>query len=106
MAYSPSRMTFVEEADPADLVRDVQWLVRELPLFRDLDPALLDALSDVIEWLALPGGMTLFEDGDLPDALYFVVNGTLGAYQTTPDGYRRLVGRITSGETVGGLVAL
>jgi NTE family protein len=101
MAYSPASMNFVEEADPTALVRDVQWLVRELPLFRDLDPTLLDALTDVIEWLALPGGTTLFDDGDLPDALYFVVNGTLGAYQTTPDGYRRLVGRITSGETVG-----
>jgi NTE family protein len=96
-------MTFNDEdsADPAALVRDVQWLARELPLFRDLDPALLDALTDAIEWLGLPGGMTLFDDGDLPDALYFVVNGTLGAYQTTPDGHRRLVGRITSGETVG-----
>lgn len=96
-------MAFNEEdgADPAALVRDVQWLARELPLFRDLDPALLDALTEAIEWLALPGGMTLFDDGDLPDALYFVVNGTLGAYQMTPDGHRRLVGRITSGETVG-----
>jgi NTE family protein len=96
-------MAFNEEdgVDPAALVRDVQWLARELPLFRDLDPALLDALTDAIEWLALPGGTTLFEDGDLPDALYFVVNGTLGAYQMTPDGHRRLVGRITSGETVG-----
>jgi NTE family protein len=96
-------MAFHEEdgTDPAALVRDVQWLARELPLFRDLDPALLDALTEAIEWLALPGGTTLFDDGDLPDALYFVVNGTLGAYQMTPDGHRRLVGRITSGETVG-----
>jgi NTE family protein len=96
-------MTFNDEdsADPSALVRDVQWLARELPLFRDLDPALLDALTEAIEWLALPGGTILFDDGDLPDALYFVVNGTLGAYQTTPDGHRRLVGRITSGETVG-----
>lgn len=90
-----------DSADPAALVRDVQWLARELPLFRDLDPALLDALTDAIEWLALPGGTTLFDDGELPDALYFVVNGTLGAYQTTPDGHRRLIGRVTSGETVG-----
>src|ERR1044071_8861682 len=96
-------MAFNEDdsADPATLVRDVQWLARELPLFRDLDPALLDALTDAIEWLALPGGTTLFDDGELPDALYFVVNGTLGAYQTTPDGHRRLIGRVTSGETVG-----
>ena len=44
---------------------------------------------------ALRGG------GDPPDALYFVVSGSLGAYATSTEGHRRLVGRITAGETVG-----
>jgi len=88
-------------ADTVAGARDVQWLARQLPLFRDLDAELLDALIQSIEWLALPGGTTLFEAGDMPDALYFVLNGSLGAYAMTPDGHRRLVGRIASGETVG-----
>jgi NTE family protein len=98
---SPPMSFNVADRNDEEGARDVQELVRELPLFRDLDQRLKDALIETIEWFALPGGTTLFEDGDTPDALYFVINGSLGAYQTTPDGFRRLVGRIASGETVG-----
>ena len=57
--------------------------------------------SNEIEWFALPGGTTLFEAGDPPDALYCVVSGSLGAYAQSPEGHRRLVGRVMAGETVG-----
>jgi NTE family protein len=94
-------MSFDDVDESGVVVRDIRHLVRELPLFRDLDAVLVGELTDAIEWLTLPGGVTLFEDGDVPDALYFVINGSLGAYQVTPDGHRRLVGRVTSGESVG-----
>jgi NTE family protein len=94
-------MSFDDVDGSAITVRDIRHLVRELPLFHDLDAALVAELTDAIEWFTLPGGVTLFEDGDAPDALYFVINGSLGAYQVTPDGHRRLVGRVTSGESVG-----
>jgi NTE family protein len=81
--------------------RDVQWLVHKLPIFQGLDPVLLDAIASEIEWFALPGGVTLFEAGDEPDAFYCVISGCLGAYAVSTDGYRRLVGRIAAGETVG-----
>jgi NTE family protein len=76
-------------------------LVRSLPLFQELDAATLDAIGAEIELFALPGGTTLFDVGDAPDALYFVISGALGAYTPMPNGHRRLVGRIMSGETVG-----
>ncbi len=82
--------------------RDAQWLVRTLPVFEGLDRPLLDALANAIEWFALPGGQTLFDAGDPPDGLYFVVSGSLGAYTPAPQhGSRRLVGRAMTGETVG-----
>lgn len=87
--------------EPAVEMRDLRSLVRDLPLFQGLDPELLEELTGAMEWFALPGGITLFEDGDAPDAMYFVINGCLGAYQLTPDGHRRLVGRVASGESVG-----
>jgi NTE family protein len=80
---------------------DVQSLVRNLPLFAGLDDALLEAIVAEVEWFSLPGGLTLFEAGDPPDALYLVVSGNLGAYRTSTEGHRRLVGNITAGETVG-----
>ena len=76
-------------------------LVRGLPLFQELDEATLEAIGNEIELFALPGGTTLFELGEAPDALYFVISGALGAYAPTADGHRRLVGRIMAGETVG-----
>lgn len=80
---------------------DVHAFVRSLPIFAGLDVALLDAITTEIQWLAVPGGMTLFEAGEPPDALYVVVSGSLGAYAPSPAGHRRLVGRIMTGETVG-----
>jgi NTE family protein len=80
---------------------DVPSLVRKLPLFTGLDDVLLEAIVAEVEWFSLPGGMTLFEAGDPPDALYLVVSGNLGAYRTSVEGHRRLVGNITAGETVG-----
>jgi len=81
--------------------RDAGWLVRTLPIFKGLDSDLLDAIVPEIEWFALPGGTTLLEAGGEPDALYCVASGCLGAYATSVDGHRRLVGRIMAGETVG-----
>ena len=81
--------------------RSVLGMVATLPLFRDLDAALIGEIAGEIEWFSLPGGNTLFETGDAPDALYFVISGCLGVYTRTADGHTRLVGRVVSGETVG-----
>lgn len=81
--------------------RDCDWLARTLPMFEGLDKPLLEALLDEIDWVAIQGGTTLFEAGDLPDALYCVISGSLGAFRQTTDNHRRLVGRIAAGEIVG-----
>ncbi len=75
--------------------------VRELPIFAGLDDALLNAIAAEVQWFTLPGGTTLFELGETPDALYIVVSGHLGAYSSSMEGHRRLVGSIAAGETVG-----
>ena len=86
-----------EQQDP----RDAQWLRETLPIFRELDTQLLEAILEEMEWFALPGGTTLFEAGDPPDALYCVLSGALGAFVQAVDSSPRLVGRIFAGETVG-----
>ena len=87
--------------DETSDLRDAQAIVRLVPLFSALDPELLDAIAARLEWFALPGGTTLFEAGEEPDALYFVANGSLGAFVVTPTGHRRSIGRISAGESVG-----
>ncbi|MGH8262960.1 MAG: patatin-like phospholipase family protein [Steroidobacterales bacterium] len=81
--------------------RSVLGMLASLPLFRDLDVPLLSDIANEIEWFSLPGGGTLFEAGDEPDALYFVINGCLGAYRRALDGHSQLIGRLMAGETVG-----
>ena len=82
-------------------VRDGDWLARTLPMFEGLDKPLLTALLVEFEWVTIHGGLTLFEAGDAPDALYCVVSGSLGAFADTANGQRRLIGRIASGELAG-----
>jgi NTE family protein len=89
------------QPEPTEEQRDARWLAQAFPLFRDLEPSLLEALAAEIDWVAIQGGTTLFETGDDPDALYCVLSGSLGAYASSEEGHRRLVGRILAGETVG-----
>lgn len=96
-------MSFEQDysAAKAEEVRDCDWLTRTLPMLQGLDPALLSALLEEFDWLALQGGSTLFEAGDAPDALYCVISGSLGAFASTDGKTRHLVGRISAGELVG-----
>src|SRR4030095_9336435 len=81
-------------------------LLGTLHLFRGLDPSIVAAIAAEIEWFSVPGGASLFEAGDPPDALYFVISGCLGAFQRTPGGHTRLVGRVMAGEQGRGMALL
>ncbi|MCW5751970.1 MAG: patatin-like phospholipase family protein [Alphaproteobacteria bacterium] len=76
-------------------------LLRRLPLFQGLNPESLAAVAARLEWFSLPGGATLFRQGDEPDALYIVISGSLGAYVVGAGERPLLVGRITAGEILG-----
>jgi NTE family protein len=81
--------------------RNLLALMAALPLLRDLSPTLLEEIAREVEWFSLPGGTTLFNDGDAVDGLYVVVNGVLGVYVASPAGGARLAGQIGAGETAG-----
>jgi NTE family protein len=96
------------DGDPGEtlvLRGDPLALLESSPIFRGLDAATLVAISAELDWLALPGGATLFEAGEPSDAMYIVIAGCLGAY--SGGDAPRLLGRIPAGETVGemGLVS-
>ena len=76
-------------------------VLASLPLFEDLEPGMLLAVADQLEWFCLPGGTVLFEQGDAADSLFAVTSGTLGAFRNDTDGQTVLIGRIHRGETVG-----
>jgi NTE family protein len=70
-----------------------------LPMFAGLGPEALAALAAELEWLALPGGATLFEAGEPSDAMYLVTAGCLGAFDAEEP--ERMLSRIPAGEAVG-----
>jgi NTE family protein len=71
-----------------------------------LDESLLDAFQSELEWLSVPGGWTLFYEGEPADALYVVVSGCLGVTVRESDGGDIPVARIQAGETVGEMALL
>ncbi|SFN29285.1 NTE family protein [Dokdonella immobilis] len=76
-------------------------ILRALPLFRHLDDAALAELGGELQFFALPGGASLFEQGDTSDAFYVLKSGSLGAFRDDAGGQPRLVGVVAAGETVG-----
>jgi NTE family protein len=75
-------------------------------MFEDMDAESLADLATQCDVVTLPGGRTLFAAGSMPDALYILRSGMLGAYSSSSNG-PRLLGTIGSGEIVGeiGLIA-
>jgi NTE family protein len=96
------------DGDPGEtlvLRGDPLALLESSPIFRGLDRPTLSAIAAELEWLSLPGGATLFQAGEAPDAMYILIAGCLGAY--SGGDAPRLLGRITAGQAVGemGLVS-
>lgn len=72
-----------------------------LPLFASLGYELRTALIDQMQWLAMPAGTVLYEQGDAPDALYVLLHGRLALSRRDARGRERSLGWAVPGETVG-----
>jgi NTE family protein len=95
----------VEHDIPEDTLTtrgNLQVLLAGLPFFCDLESRIVAEMAAECEWLSLPGGATLFEAGEPPEAMYIVLSGCLGNLAARKAGdRRRFLGRVTAGETVG-----
>ena len=74
--------------------------------FGVLDEKVLDEIFAQCQWLELEGGDTLFSQGDVGDAAYFLISGRLCAIHQASDGSRQHLGDIKPGETVGEVAVL
>jgi NTE family protein len=72
-----------------------------IPMFRDLDPVTLRAVRDELQWLTLPGGSTLFREGEKSDFFYIVISGRLGVLIEGEEDEPRFITQIGTGDTVG-----
>ena len=78
-----------------------QLLSRLHTVFGAVDRELLDELETAAEWVQLPRGRLLFEQGKAAEALYLVVSGRVQIARYERDGSVRVVGEAGRGETTG-----
>jgi NTE family protein/lysophospholipid hydrolase len=70
-------------------------------VFGTLDETKIATLEAELEWVHLPRGSVLFNQGETGDALYLLVSGRLQALVEEPAKQFRFVGEISPGEPVG-----
>lgn len=78
----------------------------DIPLFSGLPRRDLARVLSQAEWFSLPGGWTLFREGDPAQAVHIVLAGRLGVSVGRPDGGRAPIGEVGAGETVGEMAML
>ena len=59
-----------------------------MPALESLDAHSLDRLIEELEWLSLPGGQFLFEEGDRDDSLHMILSGALAPLYAMRKGVR------------------
>jgi len=84
-----------------DALLAVLTRLARLPLFASLGYELRAALIDQMQWLAMPAGTVLYEQGDAPDALYVLLHGRLALSRRDERGREHSLGWTMPGETAG-----
>lgn len=76
-------------------------ILDSIPFLQEVPKNTLKILEDEITHFSMPGGEQLFAAGSVADAIYFVLSGSLGAFQPRSDGRLEFLGHIRTGEPVG-----
>jgi len=77
-----------------------------LRLFDGVQRETLEQVAGDAEWFCLPGGWTLFREGDAADGLYVVASGRLAVITVDEVGRESVLSHILAGETVGEMALL
>ena len=78
----------------------------EIPFLAGLDPAATEAVRARMIAMAVPGGRTLFEQGEAGDALYTLVSGAVGVSTRDHHGAYSRIARLRPPETFGEMALL
>jgi CRP/FNR family transcriptional regulator, cyclic AMP receptor protein len=78
----------------------------EIDVFRGLSPAVLSRLQSVTRAVELPANAPLLTAGEVGEAVYFVLSGTVCIYRQQAEGGRFILNLVGAGETLGEVCAL
>jgi len=81
-------------------------VLRQHPMFRDLEPEALDQLCRYAKPTLLKRGATIFAQDDPGDSLYAVISGTVKISVSSPDGRNAILNLIGPGELFGEMAVL
>ena len=98
---------------PQDIVGDARRIsnnklsvLRQNPIFRDLEPEALDQLCRYAKHTILKRGATLFAKDDPGNSLYAVISGTVKLSVSSPDGRNAILNLVGPGELFGEMSVL
>ena len=83
-----------------DRKSEIRELLLAGGLFNAVDSAMLEAIEQELESVRLPGGQTLFSQGDAGDSLYVLAHGRLSV-SIAVDGHEQVIGEVGRGQVVG-----
>ncbi len=86
------------------LHKDVE-LLRKIPLFAKVEPSRLKLLAFTSQRLTFNGGQSLFQQGDVGDSAYIIVEGTADVIVESPTG-PITVARVGKNDFVGEIAIL
>jgi CRP-like cAMP-binding protein len=82
------------------------WVLRQHPIFCDLEPEALDQLCRYAKHTVLKRGATIFAKDDPGNSLYAVISGTVKISTSSPDGRNAILNLIEPGELFGEMAVL
>ncbi len=80
-------------------------LLRNIPLFSNVEPSKLKLLAFTSKRLTFPAGQELFHQGDMGDAAYIIIDGKADVTVSTPAG-EITVAQVGKNELVGEIAIL
>src|ERR1700744_3091893 len=90
-----------KNAAPRSVARSTLSVLRNHPIFCDLDPDALDQLCRYAKHSTLKRGATLFSKGDTGNSLFAVISGTIKISISSVDGRNAILNLIGAGEIFG-----
>src|SRR5215831_4622886 len=110
-AAFPSSCSRSHTGVPQEMVGDTRSssklsVLRQHPIFRDLDPEALDQLCRYAKHIVLKRGATLFGKDDPGNSLYAVISGTVKISVSSPEGRNAILNLIGPGGTFGEISVL
>ncbi|HEX8354262.1 MAG TPA: cyclic nucleotide-binding domain-containing protein, partial [Pyrinomonadaceae bacterium] len=100
------RQTGASVSASGDLrVTDV-GILREVPLFKDLDESYLRDISEMFITERVPAGRTVIEEGDEGNRFYIIIRGTVAVNATGEDGRVHRLAILDDGDYFGEIALL